>query len=326
MKEMSDKFQVLIRCFTFNHRPYIEDALKGFVMQKTSFKFCALIVDDCSTDETAAVIREYENKYPDIIKGIYLKENYYGRSKEKWELISPWRSVSKYEALCEGDDFWTDPYKLQKQFDFLESHPGKSLVYTNCNVFFHQEKKLYESVFSTGYFKPTLNYKDFLLEGKYLAPCTWFYKTEDYDVLSIPSFVTDGTLWLAFHLLVENKVGYLNDTTSTYRVVHGSASHSNDLSKRYKYLKGVFETEIFLLTEYKSFFSMEDRSCIYQKRYLDLLPFAVALNDEDVLHEIRTYKFNKIDWKYKMMMLLSNVPIARRYVYKKMEKSIQKGL
>ena len=120
-------YMVLIRCYTYNHEAYIEDALKGFVMQKTNFPFVAVVVDDASTDGTADVIRRYEAKYPEIIKGVYLKENHYSQKKPKMKYIAPWRERCKYEAICEGDDYWTDSSKLQTQVDFLESHPEYSM-------------------------------------------------------------------------------------------------------------------------------------------------------------------------------------------------------
>lgn len=121
-------YKVIIKCYTYNHQKYIEDALKGFVMQKTNFPFCAIVVDDFSTDKTAEIIKKYEDHYPDIIKGFYLQENYLSQKKSKGPLIKPWFDRTEYIALCEGDDYWIDPYKLQKQVDWLDSH----MDYTMC--------------------------------------------------------------------------------------------------------------------------------------------------------------------------------------------------
>ena len=128
------KYKVLVRCMCFNQAEVIEDALKGFVMQKTNFPFVALVVDDCSTDGTKDVISRYENQYPDIIKAIYLPENYYSQKKSKNPFIQPWRDACQYEALCEGDDFWTDAHKLQKQVDFLDAHPDYMMCCSDALV------------------------------------------------------------------------------------------------------------------------------------------------------------------------------------------------
>lgn len=118
-----EDIKVSIICITYNHEKYIEKALEGFVMQKTSFPFEVLIHDDASTDKTADIIREYEERYPNIIKPIYQKENQYSKGCQYIkDAISP-HIHGKYIAFCEGDDYWIDSMKLQKQFDALENHP-----------------------------------------------------------------------------------------------------------------------------------------------------------------------------------------------------------
>lgn len=118
-----EQVQVSIVCNAYNHESYIRDALEGFVMQKTSFPFEVLIHDDASTDKTADIIRQYEKKYPELIKPIYETENQYSKKDGSLSRIQYGRVRGKYIALCEGDDYWTDPHKLQKQFDVMEKHP-----------------------------------------------------------------------------------------------------------------------------------------------------------------------------------------------------------
>lgn len=115
--------EVSVVCNAYNHEKYIRSALEGFVMQKTSFPFEVLVHDDASTDHTAEIIREYEIKYPDIIKPIYSTENQYSKNDGSLSRIQYGRVQGKYIALCEGDDYWMDPLKLQKQYDLLEKHP-----------------------------------------------------------------------------------------------------------------------------------------------------------------------------------------------------------
>lgn len=114
---------VSIVCNAYNHEKYIRNALEGFVMQKTNFRFEVLIHDDASTDHTSEIIREYELKYPEIIKPIYETENQYSKKDGSLTRIQYGRVQGKYIAMCEGDDYWIDPLKLQKQFDALEAHP-----------------------------------------------------------------------------------------------------------------------------------------------------------------------------------------------------------
>ena len=128
---------VAIRCITYNHEKYIKEALEGFVIQKTDFPFVAIVHDDASTDNTAAIIREYAEKYPDIIFPIFEKENLYskwdGSLKEIMNEACE-ATEAKYYAMCEGDDYWIDPLKLQKQVDFMEANPDYSLCFTKAQV------------------------------------------------------------------------------------------------------------------------------------------------------------------------------------------------
>ena len=125
---------VSISCTAYNHVQFIRQCLDGFVMQKATFHFEVLIHDDASMDGTQDIIREYEVKYPEIIKPIYQKVNQYSKGIPIGVTFNMPRAQGKYIAVCEGDDYWTDPYKLQKQVDFLESHPD----YVMCSHRFDQ--------------------------------------------------------------------------------------------------------------------------------------------------------------------------------------------
>ena len=121
---------VSIRCVVYNHEPYLRQCLDGFVMQKTTFPFEAIVHDDASTDGSAAIIREYAEKYPNIIKPIYETNNQHSKHDGSLARImdAAIHPNAKYIAMCEGDDYWSDPNKLQIQVDFLEGHPDYSLT------------------------------------------------------------------------------------------------------------------------------------------------------------------------------------------------------
>ena len=123
---------VSISCITFNHEPFIEDALEGFLMQETDFPFEILIHDDASTDKTADIIREYEVAYPTIIKPIYQTENQYSQGKKPNVDFNFPRSKGEYIAYCEGDDYWTDKKKLQIQVNFLKNNLDYVLTNHPC--------------------------------------------------------------------------------------------------------------------------------------------------------------------------------------------------
>jgi len=131
MTDDQEDVMVSIICLTYNHENYIADAIEGFLMQETDFRYEILIHDDASTDSTAEVIRSYEKKYPHLIKPVYQKVNQYSKNiKISPTFIYP-NAKGKYIAICEGDDYWTDPKKLQIQFDCLENNPDVVCCYHN---------------------------------------------------------------------------------------------------------------------------------------------------------------------------------------------------
>ena len=115
---------VSICCITYNHAPYIKECIEGFLMQKTTFPIEILIHDDCSTDGTTEIIKDYEKQYPDLIFPLYEEENQYQKGKaSEIDFYNYKRARGKYIAYCEGDDYWTDPLKLTKQVLFMEENP-----------------------------------------------------------------------------------------------------------------------------------------------------------------------------------------------------------
>ncbi len=117
---------VSIVCDTYNHAPYVKDALEGFLAQKTNFPFEIIIHDDASTDGTAQIIREYERDYPALFRCVFRTENIYTRDPKILEHYVFPLARGKYIAICEGDDYWTNPNKLQTQIDYMESQPDCS--------------------------------------------------------------------------------------------------------------------------------------------------------------------------------------------------------
>ena len=136
----NQELTVIVWCLTYNQKVFIKDALDGFIMQQTTFPIEVVVHDDASTDGTTDIVMEYARKYPDIIKPVVEKENQWqkGGLKHIIQIMNKNHRRGRYIAFCEGDDYWTDPHKLQKQVDFLENHPD----YSMC---FHSAKKKYET-------------------------------------------------------------------------------------------------------------------------------------------------------------------------------------
>ena len=123
---------VSVKMITYNHAPYIARAIEGVLQQKTNFPFELVIGEDCSTDGTREIVFEYQRKYPKLIRVVASEKNL-GAAANSRQTTKVCRG--KYLAFCEGDDFWHDPSKLQKQVDYLESHPECGLVYSSYDVY-----------------------------------------------------------------------------------------------------------------------------------------------------------------------------------------------
>ena len=142
VKMMDKSIKVTIICATYNHEDYIADALDGFLMQKVDFEYEIIVHDDASTDKTAEIVKKYEKQYPEVIKAIYQEENQYSKKIPIMrEYIFP-RVRGKYIAMCEGDDYWIDPLKLQKQVDYMEQHPECSACYGSVKIIAAKTKEI----------------------------------------------------------------------------------------------------------------------------------------------------------------------------------------
>ena len=241
MKNDEMPLMVSIRCTAYNHEPYIRQCLDGIVMQHTNFRFEAIVHDDASTDGTANIIREYAERYPDIIKPIYEVENQWSKGRLALRKIVDSACKGKYIANCECDDYWTDPLKLQKQVDFLEANPEYSMCFHAVN---HVENG--RIVGNDRHFERDCDVKPNIIihEGGLYCPfCSMVYRREYMD--DWPRFrqiadVGDGPL--AILLSLRGKVRYFTAIMGCYRIMSsGSWSEMNNKNseKFYKhYLTG----------------------------------------------------------------------------------------
>ena len=208
---------VSIRCCVYNHAPFLRQCLDGFVMQQTNFPFEAIVHDDASTDGSAEIIKEYAAKYPEIIKPILQTENQYSKKDGSIRRVMDAHTRGKYVAYCEGDDYWTDPLKLQKQVDFLEAHP-------ECSLCCHAVK----FVSFNGLDNPLRN--KCLSEGIYkhgdIAIATGSAVVRSHCAKSAPVHpglrVGDDVLWLS--CATQGSFYYMNDEMGVYRLHAGSWS------------------------------------------------------------------------------------------------------
>lgn len=233
---------VTVICITYNHEKYIRSALNGFVSQKTTFPFEVLVHDDASTDNTASIVREYEAKYPNIIHGVYQTENQYSKGILITKTFLLKRVRGKYIAFCEGDDYWTDEYKLQKQVGFLEENPEYlACVHNSRMVNFNSGK---EYLINPNMVEYDVSLKD-IARGNNKVYQTASLVVKKYVIEkryepNHPSYLdvtkSFGDYQIAIMITTSGKMRYMPDVMSVYRFgVPGSWSMINkDKNKAFK--------------------------------------------------------------------------------------------
>lgn len=233
---------VAIRCITYNHELYLKDALEGFIMQKTDFHFIAVVHEDASTDGTAKILKEYAEKYPDIIFPIFEKENQYSKQDGSLKKIMNFAcnaSGAKYVAICEGDDYWIDPLKLQKQVDFLESHQEYSMCFHN--VYVEGNKNINIHIFDhlkTGEWQ----LQDFIKKTT-IPTCSALLKLSIFDKVPVnKNFqMGDNVIWLTSYR--EGKIYCINEKMGIYRRHVGGYTMEKSNILLQKNLKHVYALE-----------------------------------------------------------------------------------
>lgn len=222
----STKPLVSIVCITYNHEAFIRDALDGFLMQQTNFKFEIVIGEDCSIDSTKIICEEYAAKYSSInllpsIKNLGMNPN---------TIRTYTACKGKYIAICEGDDYWTDPYKLQKQVDFLDTHSDYGLVHSDFDKLyeksgriirnFKKKNKIYKS-YDTNIFNGLLTNQYIITTNTVMVKRKLLLKAlNDLDLSGY--LMTDLPTWLAMTQLT--KFHYFNESMGVYRKIKGSVS------------------------------------------------------------------------------------------------------
>lgn len=218
---------VSISCITYNHESYIRECLDSFLMQKTNFSIEVVIHDDCSSDGTREIIEEYATKYPDIIFPMFQNENQYSTGvRGMMARFNFPRCRGKYIAICEGDDYWNDALKLQKQLDYMEKNP-------DCSLCFHSSVHLNEANNEQYYIHKPINIpterkfvmKDAILGGgSFITTNSMFFHQQHITIL--PDWFLKapvGDLPLMLLLATKGKIGYIDEVMSTYRLMSNNS-------------------------------------------------------------------------------------------------------
>ncbi len=211
-----EQILVSVCCLAYNHEKYIRDALEGFIHQKTSFPYEVIVHDDASTDKTAEIIREYAAKYPGIIRPVIQTENQHSKGVRIFNTFIFPRMRGKYIAVCEGDDYWCDENKLQRQADWLEQHPEYAFCGHNTRIINCLTGE--EKPFSSSDADCDVSMEDLILKTRPFFHTSSFMFRAEYAV--IPEGFLNGVLSdypRALYMETCGKVRFLHETMSVYR-------------------------------------------------------------------------------------------------------------
>jgi glycosyltransferase involved in cell wall biosynthesis len=215
-----DAPSVTVRITTYNQARFIRACIEGVLMQVADFPVEILIHDDASTDGTSDIVREYADRYPDFIRAFVRKRNQRSLGKRIRTKTLLRLSRGKYTALCEGDDYWTDPQKLQKQVDVLEARPECSLCFHNARVVY-DGKPSKEDVFIRSP-RQVYTVEDVILEPWFVPTQSMLYRTAWEVFPTWRRHIANGDLGLQLCLADQGPFCCLPDLMSVYRK-HGSS-------------------------------------------------------------------------------------------------------
>lgn len=289
-----DKPLVSVICITYNQEKYIEDAIRGFLIQKTSFPFEIIIHDDASNDLTTFFIKKYAKKYPRIIKPIFQHENQYSKSPNLVLFGTFKAAKGDYFAICEGDDFWIDEYKLEIQVKSL-------LKNTNIKMSFHSAiryncvNNVLDTVGQYSKSNALINVEDVILKSKGMIPTasTMISSCVAGDFIRIMSELDAKVGDIYIHIISSLPGGaiFINKTMSVYRFFSEN-SFNNNVCKNSKSLYESYINRIYcfnrlslIYTQYKN---------VFDKANQNVTVYFLRNNEVDLEYRKKAYNLNKV--------------------------------
>lgn len=314
------KYMVCTRCYTYNQTSFIEDTLNGFYIQNTTFPVVYCIVDDASTDGEQDVLRKWakshlyigskagesvrkteygeliianqKNKSNQLFVILLLSENHKQNGRSKLQYLSEWMDNSKYIALCEGDDYWIDSLKLQKQVLFLDDHDDFVMTYTGSIVIDENSQKVIHR--EPKHLSGNIT-KELLIRGNFIDTATVCFKNKEKEwkkVLSeipFPLLMGDKPRWIFYSTL--GKIQFLRDKTTVYRCLPESASHTKD----YRKLMAFVDNTEKITCYFNELFKVGIKERAIKKKY-------------DAARVRESAKLNRTEFQKQWKQYLSNYP------------------
>lgn len=311
---MNESPLIGIRCLAYNHEKTIRQTLDGFVKQETDFKFNVVIHDDASTDITPEIIKEYAEKYPDLIKPIFEEKNIFQNSPKGTlrRIMDDATNKYKYIALCEGDDYWISPQKLQRQISFLESHPEYSMCCCDAVIITPDG----EQNWSISDSDIDLTVDDIVKGGGLYVPTAGIvYRKsvkDDYPLCCINCHVGDYPLQIMCSL--KGKVRYFSDKMVAYRYVCGNSWTANNQKRNYNEKIGAWISELDMLDGLDQYSNKIHHRCFMERQLTYIFECAFnypdnagTIMDKLISHNPECVNYANIKDKLKIFVIRHNL-------------------
>lgn len=298
---------VSVVCTTYNHELYIRECLDGFVMQRTNFPIEIIVHDDASTDSTAAIVKEYEKKHPHLFNNIYRTENWYSQGKDILGYLFTQKARGKYIALCEGDEYWTDPLKLQKQVFFLEVNVDYALVYTGVQKVNSNSEPMVRNMLKSVSGNIT---KYFFTQGNPVVTATVCFRSKyllgyGEEIKKIPFGLKMGDLPLWIYISLHGKFKYIEDKTTSYRILSESASHSKSKERVTSFIANTRDILLYFNNQYEIGIP---ESVICKKYYGTLIRNMASFGRKDFILSyfdgVKYYPSLLLNWKLLLLFFI----------------------
>ena len=307
---------VSVHVITYQHFPYIVNCIEGILNQKVNFLYEIVVGEDGSNDGTREICKYYAENNPDIIR-LFLRDrnltvlfdnngNYERSLNGTFTMMS---ARGKYVAICEGDDYWTDPYKLQnEQFGMVYSDVDRLNESTNI-----MEKNVFKN--KLGIKKNT--FEDFLINAWFLAPCTWLIRKNtlnNYQYLRGIYIVGDLPTLLV--ISKNYRIGYIDESMAVYRVLENSASHFKGLLKEFNFNQGIYKIQMDFVEHFNVSPSIVEQ--INTNYFLRIFNLVCLLNEKNLKKEayVHLRQKNLINKKKIALYYITKVSILRAILNK----------
>jgi len=283
---------VSVKMLTYNHEQYIPQAIEGVLIQKTDFPIELIVGEDRSTDYTREIVLKHQKKYPEIIRVITSEKN-----------VGAWRNSlrtgnacrGKYIAFCEGDDYWTDPYKLQKQVDYLEKHPECGLVHSDVDRYYVKEGIKIKS-YHKNRMIPNNNgesiLKAIILYDYIVETCTAvvrkdllneIHKTCHFE-FSENFLMGDIQTWT--EIAYRSKIKYMNEVLATRNLLAESACRSSDIDRQIRFLRNSRAIHLHYANKYGGVHSTDLEKSIIDRVDRELINLACRIRKPELAREL----------------------------------------